>query len=320
VAVDSEFVETSARQITTASVSPASQLPQLVARKAIRWIYGNLGYFNPFAESRLSDDFRHKAFAELALLCLILRRHALLGSLPEIREIITFASKLNDNPFFEASLCRWNDALIPVLMLSVTLDAYGISPGGRRREMIQNVVQESNACVIERVPYRQLELRHILDVGGFDHNLPSYKELWSLTLLANRPNLMFLSNNDIYSITHALFYVTDFAVQKIGFLGALDIGVIHSTICHLLGVCIRRENWDLTAELLVAEKCLGRTSRYSVIGWRYLWESQETDGRVEGPQSAHPANEVRDGESVFEACYHTTLVAAIAGAVWSRGI
>jgi len=298
---------------------PAGKVPLAVARKAIRWIHGNLRYFDPFAQSPISEDVRHKAFAELALLCFLLRRHESLRSLPEMRDVLSFVADLNKNPFFETCLCRWNDALVPVLILTATLDAYELTREPGRRKMIQKIVQNSNVCAIERVPYRQLELRHILDAGGFAHSLPSYCDLWNRTLLAHRPNLMFLSDDDVYSITHVLFYLSDFSATKIDFLAEREIERIHETVVHLLGVYIRRKNWDLAAELLAAEKCLRRTSRHSAMGWRLLMQAQGTDGRMDGPYLGKLADHQRDADHLFDACYHTTLVTALAGAIWSGG-
>ena len=297
---------------------PAGMVPSAVAERSVRWIHDNLSYFDPFAKSSISQDLRHKALAELVLLCLLLRRHENFRALPEMRDVMAFVVGLNDNAFFEASLCRWNDALVPVLILAATLEAYGLTSENNRRQMVQRVVRHSNVCIIERIPYRQLELRHILDAGGFAHGLPSYRELWSRTLLAHRPNLMFLSDDDVYSITHALFYVSDFAARSIDFLSPQEVEHIHEAVTHLLGVYIRRKNWDLAAELLAAEKCLGRTSRHSVMGWRLLMEAQQADGRMDGPYLKKLADKERDAERLFDACYHTTLVSALAGVVWSR--
>src|SRR5262249_17131349 len=159
---------------------------------------------------------------------------------------------------------RWNELIIRVLILTVALEAYGLASEHDRRSTIQKVLWDSNACIVERIPYRQLELRYILDLGGFSHSLPPYHELWRQTLLAHRPNLMFLFDNDVYSITHVLFYLTDFSARELSFPAARDAQRIHEQVCHLLGVHIRRENWDLVGELLMAERCLRRTSRYSV--------------------------------------------------------
>jgi len=297
---------------------PAGMVPSAVAERSVRWIHDNLSYFDPFAKSSISQDLRHKALAELVLLCLLLRRHENFRALPEMRDVMAFVVGLNDNAFFEASLCRWNDALVPVLILAATLEAYGLTSENNRRQMVQRVVRHSNVCIIERIPYRQLELRHILDAGGFAHGLPSYRELWSRTLVAHRPNLMFLSDDDVYGITHALFYVSDFAARSIDFLSPQEVEHIHEAVTHLLGVYIRRKNWDLAAELLAAEKCLGRTSRHSVMGWRLLMEAQQADGRMDGPYLKKLADNERDAEHLFDACYHTTLVSALAGVVWSR--
>lgn len=297
-------------------LTPVSALPLRVATKSLQWIHSQIRYFDPFSDCELSDDLRHKALAELALLCLIFRRHPELGSLRETNAIVSFIAQLSTTPFFEASLCRWNDAIIPVLILTVMLDAYGVARTIATREMICRVIHGSNIGIIERIPYRQLELRHILDAGGFEHNLPSYRDLWSRTLLANSPNLMFLSDSDVYSLTHTVFYLTDFGARKIEFLLTSEAERVHNTISCLLGVYLRQQNWDIAAELLLAEKCIGRTSRYSVVAWKRLMAAQLPDGRFEGPQLDASANRSSDPKQVFEDSYHTTLVCALTGAVW----
>ena len=296
----------------------AGTLPWLICSSSIRWICNNLRHFDPFANSPLAEDLRHQALAELSLLCLLLRRDEAIRSLPELAKVMTFVAGLNTNALFEASLCRWNNAIVPVVILAVTLEAYGLTAENDRRVMIQKALRNTNACIVERVPYRQLELRHILDAGGFAHNLPTYRELWSRTLLAQRPNLLFLSDEDVYSITHVLFYVSDFSARKIEFLAPQEIDYVHDAVCHLVGVYLRRKNWDLVGELLMAERCLRKTSRFSVMAWRHLMEAQHPDGRMDGPYLEKLADHERDEEHLFETCYHTTLVSALASAVGRR--
>lgn len=121
-----------------------------------------------------------------------------------------------------------------------------------------------------------------------------------------------------YSITHALLYASDFSARPLDFLAQEEVQRVHEAVVHLLGVYLRRKNWDLAAELLAAERCLGRVSRHSLMGWRHLLAAQQADGRMDGPQLERLADGERDAERLFDACYHTTLVAALAGAVWTR--
>jgi hypothetical protein len=131
---------------------------------------------------------------------------------------------------------------------------------------------------------------------------------------------MFLSDDDVYSITHVLFYLSDFAARRIIFLDGRTVDSIHDILCHLIGVYIRARNWDLTAELLAAEACLGKGSRYSAAGWSTLATVQQRDGRMDGPYLTKLAEDARGSEQMFDACYHTTLVSALAGAVCTAAV
>ncbi len=238
-----------------------------------------------------------------------------LCSCNQIQDIVAFIHKVSANPTLTTGVCRWGEAIVPTAILAVSLDGFGISMADGQHALLQRSIEYTNSCTIERVPYRMLELRHTLDAGGFHHKLPSYKELWSRTLLAHLPNIVFLSDDDVYSITHTLFYTTDFASHRIEFLSAHDIDRIKQMLSSLLGLYIRRQNLDLVGELLAAERCLGIISRYSVIGWQTIADAQHLDGRVDGPQLRNDEKASQEAARLFDCCYHTTLVAALAGAL-----
>ena len=220
--------------------------PTSIVRSGLRLIHDNLRYFDPLIQCKISEDLRHQALAELSLLCLLVKRYEAFDSMAEMTAAMNLVARLYDSAFFQTILYRWNDALVSYLILTVSLEKHGYEVS-QQKSIVQEMVLRSNLCSIERTPYRLLELRHILDIGGFAHSLPSYRDLWRRTLLAQRPNLVFLSDSDVYAITHTLFYLSDFSWTDVDCLSPQDVEYAHYAIAHLLGVYVRRKHCDLVA-------------------------------------------------------------------------
>lgn len=114
-------------------------------------------------------------------------------------------------------------------------------------------------------------------------------------------------------------YLNDFGVRGITELSSRRREPTEWTVGHLLGMYIRLGNWHLVGELLLACHCLGGStgSQLYDLGWGGLFSAQWSDGCVRGPHFNSVKEENLDvagrHEYPFEECYHTTLVAALAG-------
>ena len=106
------------------------------------------------------------------------------------------------------------------------------------------------------MPFRLMDLRNVLDAGGFQHDLPQTEALYRSTLLHQRPLPHYLTNADVYCLTHAIFYVTDFGAALPGFVGPDDLTGHRTLVEQLLGLFVRLGDWDLTSELLLCRRCL----------------------------------------------------------------
>jgi hypothetical protein len=291
-----------------------------VTDRALSWIESNLDRFDPFRRPFKPNEFRPKALVELALLACLLRRQPAFADDDRVSGILRFALRVYHTPFFRDSPFRLENAFPPRALLAAILRVCGLVFVDRDWDAIQVLVTRSNVCSPEQVPHRLLELRHLLDLGGFEHRLPSYPRLFRSSLLRGPLNLAYVTDFEAYSVTHTIFYLSDFGSRPLLGPGPADLDHAVWLVDHLLGMYTRRGNWDLVAELLLSLQCLGRTSSILYgLGWRALVDAQTADGMVPGPQfdpgKREAAGRECDLDHVFGTCYHTTLIAAMAGAL-----
>ncbi|MGY5125534.1 DUF6895 family protein [Streptomyces nigrescens] len=183
------------------------------------------------------------------------------------------------------------------------------------RQLITQAAAGGYAAAFERIPYRQLDLLHTLELCDVPHTLPAVDDVLPFTLLCNRPNVVKLTDRDIYAITHTLFYATDFGLREPRWPRDFDPGAAVELLEALLVLTLAQQNADLVGELLCCLLCLGvRDSEEGRRAWEFLMAVQEADGRVNGPPGVvHPG--LADGDDAYRhwaTGYHTTIVAALA--------
>ncbi|MEV7684217.1 hypothetical protein AB0O64_37660 [Streptomyces sp. NPDC088341] len=183
------------------------------------------------------------------------------------------------------------------------------------RRIVERIAASGYATVFERIPYRQLDLLHTLYLCQIEHSLPALDDVLPFTLLCNSPNAIKLTDNDIYAITHTIFYATDFGLRVPRWPHGFDPGEAVELLEALLSLTRGRENADLVGELLCCLLCLGvRESEEAERAWNFIASVQEPDGRVNGPRGVvHP--KLADGDDAYQhwaTGYHTTIVAALA--------
>ncbi|WP_405891258.1 DUF6895 family protein [Streptomyces sp. NBC_00133] len=184
------------------------------------------------------------------------------------------------------------------------------------RHIIQQASAGGYATVFERIPYRQLDLLHTLEMCQIGNSLPTVDQVLPLTLLCNRPNVTKLADRDIYAITHTVFYATDFGLREPRWPVGTGLGEIVELLEALLVLTRARKDADLVGEVLCCLLCLGVKEADSVgQAWDFLASVQEKDGRVNGPPGiVH--TQITEGDSDYQSWatgYHTTIVAALAG-------
>jgi hypothetical protein len=175
-------------------------------------------------------------------------------------------------------------------------------------DALQRLMEERNVLALERAPVRMLELRFVLDALKLAHDLPSRRALVELGILRRPLNVDALWPGSIYSITHVIFFATEYGVRTREVFSAEDLARLGATTSRLVEGTIGLEHWDLVAELILARKCLGLSEPANTTAWQALAGAQQADG-------SFPPSHLDTDDAFLRslAGYHKCLVAALAG-------
>lgn len=259
-----------------------------------------------------------KPLVELSLLCMLCRRHARFDDDPRIARMLAVSAETWKTHHGCDRLVRSPEAFRLHAIWHQSLVHAGALRGEERR-VIQAVVDHGYVTATEDVAFRDLDLRHLLDLGGYRHDLPSYRSLYRQTVLGRGGAVLSFNHADAYSVTHTLFYLSDFAARPIAAIPRRELPYVRWIVQVLLGQYLLVEDWDLVAELLFSASCLRRNPPDVLrdAAWNGLLGAQRDDGAIpsrsfeEDTQASLPETERR--AYAFEHSYHTTLAAAIAG-------
>jgi hypothetical protein len=305
-------------------VVPATAMPsfQRFIALALSWLDSNLEHFDPFLESQRPSLFRSKALLELALLSFYYNRVGLYHKDRQLERFLDFITEIWKRSEYHDLIVRQPRHFRLYGMLHIVLRAchrLDKSFDG----VLQRIIDGGYVTALEYEPFRRLELRYILDTGKIRHNLPSQRSLYSATLLAKLPPPPYLTEYDMYTITHTIFYISDFSLREIQVIPSRQYPSVVDYIDVLLGICTRMRHWDLVAELLLCCVCLrAPQASFFDIAWRSLIQMQREDGSIPGPMRVEEVfGESRDhldrAACAFRQDYHTTLVSVLAAVLTS---
>lgn len=292
-----------------------------MADQALNWLTANLDRFEPFQGQPKPDRRKHKALVELTLLSMCLRRQTIFAADARVARFLDVIVQAHRNPVFREIVFRESgdfagDAFVPVALRACGL----LADDDAEWQALQNLIEHSSVLCTSRAPHRMLELVHLLDLGGFRYHLPHSPIVYRNSVLNQPVDLIRITNHEAYILTHTLFYVADFGFKRDVHLPQAQRRRVTRLVEHLLGLYVREAHWDLVGELLLCCHSLRHTdSPLYALGWQAFLTAQWPDGTVPGPnydpREAAGLDEEPRREYVFRHCYHTTLVAALAGAV-----
>lgn len=144
--------------------------------------------------------------------------------------------------------------------------------------------------------------------------------LFPHTRLAQRPEAEELTVPDAYSLTHAVFFMTDWGAQPDG-LPAAERAYLTERAPRWMEAFRRQRHFDLYAELAVVLRCIDAPAPAEAEP--VLAAAQEADGGVPGPAErvAERTRGIEDaGRRRFVSCYHTTLAATLASFALDVGL
>ena len=297
-----------------------------VGQRALAWLRRSLECFDPFtypAGDRMGRLAARKALVELAGLLLYRRR-------------TTVDAPRNDDGAADIAYTAMVDGLADIAARRPYRDLiarqhrslwmYGLPYAALRawgredpelRWMVEQAVAARYPVTWERLPYRYLDYLRFLDAGAIPHALAPAGDVFPLTLLHAEPSVAELEEDDVYAITHGVFYMTDYGLAAEPWPRGFDVDSAADLIEALLAQHAAEEHTDLTAELLICTASMGISGGDAVdAGWRLLSTSQSPGGAIAAPDRliARSYSGERDDALYREwkRCYHTTLMTAMA--------
>jgi hypothetical protein len=162
-------------------------------------------------------------------------------------------------------------------------------------------------AALETTPYRELELRYLVWKAGLSRRPPTHGTVHRRSSLYRCRNPIYFSMDEVYSVTHTLFYLTDFVGGDCG-LSASEKSRATAVVEALLAHYVRKFDWDMTSELLlnmVGLEC-SRTPLFSAA-FQAVSKAWRSDGALPGPAFSSLAEDATR-KQIFQRCYHTTLV------------
>lgn len=299
--------------------SPARSSPESLASGALTWTDAHLKEFDPCSATNLqAEHVRFKAAIELAVLTWRLRRHPGGSEDLRVQRFITFLATVYAQARLREQMLRADELFVARGHLWLALRGTGLIDDEQEHWGLQRALARGALERAERLSHRSLELRHLVETAGLEHRLPSARTLAARGILVRTPSALHATHQDAYSVTHALFYLSDWVARPIVDLGRRSMERTSRLVELLLGRYVYARDWDLVGELLLACASLRRTgSACYAAAWLAICDAQRPDGSVPAPPRSRigdpTASLSADEDDPFARDYHPTLVAALAG-------
>lgn len=285
------------------------------ANRSLNWLSSRLPEFSPLNHGRI-DPFRLKAFAELTLVyaSLVEWNHEGLGA--KLTSWGAFITNHCERPAYAQGPRK--EPLIAFAYLMPYLSLRGIGyRSGYYEETLRKLSRNRWLKSVELVPYRVLDREYVLWKSGFTRREPPWRRLYLATAAGQSNNPLRFDDEATYSLTHSIFYITDFG-KRCRVLSRSGITRVASLAECLLLYYWRMGFWDLVGELLITLNCLGGLNSAIVEGaTSAFFSAHKNNGCVPAKRDLDrnqefgekPRQKKRDRE--FRDCYHTTLVSLL---------
>lgn len=292
-----------------------------VAERAIEWITSNLDLFQ--LSHATTDEQRLwllKPLGELLLTLDVLDRSGL-QSWASVSKLVSLGVELawretGSGQLFLRLLGEYPDWVI-LSTLYPTLQRFGL-PTDALVQQLTRLLSMRGVRAIEYPAWRELDLVYACVKLGVKP-LAEPGAVASRTWLAAHPEPWLLSEGAAYSVTHTVFYITDFGAEP-NSLSTRSREYLTLWAPSWQQYFDEAVNYDLLGELVMALRCIG-VSEDAYPAFPALRLAQEADGLVPSPPGAgrNLVDERCDARRVrFLRNYHTTLVAIMACAMSLR--
>jgi hypothetical protein len=290
-----------------------------VSQRTLEWIRTNEDEFRISFAPGDSAPWQIKPLVELMFLVNTLRRKAVHNRILD---------RLAARALNEAADFDWRElgaydpsAATPLALVADFFNAYGRpAPFDSRFFAFLSGIEYFEG--MDRLPYREMDLAHCLGRAvspDYEKSLPVW---FGSTAFGRKQNLTRYTIDDIYSLTHAIFYLTDLGFRDIGhYLESATAARVRSELPALTAIMLRADNVDVLGELLLCWIfCEVKSTRLNDLIFEQaldrMLSSTTPEGAVAPTRKSYQL--ARSGQATFSHLYHTTLVGAMLFALLSQ--
>lgn len=269
-------------------------------QRGLSYIISNIKNFN--VDFNMDADEGVKPFIELVFLFNIINKNkSVERKYVKIEKYID--KEIEKTPFSK----ELKENVLGIAGLSILEEYLQSKNMSKYKKVLQEIVEENNIDeLIERTPFRELDMKYSLNKAGIQDNLPSYDDIFKNTVLGTNLPLIYYSTTSAYSVTHTIFYITDMGEN---YNISSEISNIEYLLTYLIGMYINNDDLDVLAEVLL---CVLFLDLYESINTKglfdfaitYILKKQKRDGSFPAPNCSNSNSK----KQRFKEDYHTTLV------------
>jgi hypothetical protein len=297
-----------------AAPAASDDLDRLLAG-AIGWLGCNLDFFDPFSEpGRSASHKKVKAALELALL-----RHCWARLAPDDGRLCPVTARIR--ALWQRHAFRQLLDAEPCYARQYGLIYTALAPADVRAPgQVTPVLPMASQRLAPPglSPYHRLETRCYAEKARIAHAIEPCPGLFEQSLPAASPGRECsgdapLTIRQAYTLTHAAFYISDFGFHPPQATRS-SLRRASGLAGQMLDYCVCQDRWDLIAELVLAQHCLGGDpagSAAGVAGIRSLLRAQSSSGAIPARSAALKAQAPVSAAEFFRKAYHPTIVTAL---------
>ncbi|MEU0272634.1 hypothetical protein [Streptomyces sp. NPDC006307] len=287
-----------------------------VAEAALQWVSEQrIGFaLDEHALDAATDVNRTwKPLGELAQVCVCVCRHTPPGTSLHraASDLLAFAWEQTRDGALFVDLQRLEPWASYPLEIYAAFASAGLRHHGYER-FVSTIARTRGWRLLELLPNRRLGVLNSERRSGLPPHAEPAEEL-ARTWLGGLPEPWTFERGAGYTLTHVVFHLTDWG-RAVDRVPPHVASYVETWLPPWLDTCLEDEQWDLSCELLAIAASLPRPPDPAVVeaGWAAVAGAQEEHGAL--PEMG-PGRHGRPVPRDFLHCYHSTLMAAYAGAL-----
>lgn len=278
---------------------------------AIAWLYEHETDFKISRANSEAIPWQVKPLAELMLLLVVMERHGVRSKLLDGLGAIALEE---GNGFDWHELAAYDPSAATGMAL--VADFYRTfnrqTPFDERYFLFLNQIGYFQG--MDRLPYRAMDLAYNLGrvvSADYEKDLP---RCFASTAFGRRQHIVRYTIDDIYSLTHAVFYLTDLGLRPADQMLDPEIAErLRGELATLTAAMLRADNADVLGELLLCWMFCGIKRNFlnqAILDHaiHQMTAAVTKDGAI--APSATIFRQASEDRATFKQLYHTTLVGA----------